>query len=81
MSPLFQATWLTLLGLSLVFVGGFVLWVYGAQKPRRAVEVGGPEAKATQEFHAHLVQWFFLYGIVAVISGVGCLMVAATMIF
>jgi hypothetical protein len=81
MNPLIQTTWLTLLGLSLLFVGGFVLWVYGAHQPREVVEVVGPEQEATRAVHSHLVQWFFLYGIVAVIGGVGCLMVSATMIF
>jgi len=81
MNPLLQASWLVLIGLSLLFVGGFVLWVYGAQPPRTSVEVGGPESEATREVHTNLVQWFFLYGIVAALGGIGCLMGAATMIF
>ncbi|MDR3451001.1 MAG: hypothetical protein P4M15_14885 [Alphaproteobacteria bacterium] len=76
MEPIFKLTWLLLLGLSLIFVGGFVLWVYGAQT-RKPVEIDGPERDATRQFHAHLVKWFFLYGVFAVISGLICLMIVA----
>lgn len=30
MAALFQTSWMTILGLSLLFTGGFVTWVYGS---------------------------------------------------
>ncbi len=77
MTGFFAMTWTVLIGLSFLFVGGFVLWVYGTHTPHRAGDVAGQEAEATRKFHHHLVQWFFLYGVGAVIIGAICLVAAA----
>ncbi|MDR3425221.1 MAG: hypothetical protein P4M13_09175 [Alphaproteobacteria bacterium] len=76
MSMLSQTVWITLLGVSLLFVGGHVLWVYGAQKEGSKIPL--PEAGSKAD--APLVQWFFLYGAVASFAGIGCLLTAAMMI-
>jgi hypothetical protein len=66
------ATWGTISGLALMFVGGLVLWAYGA---RRRSWVGGemaevgPETEAAHYFHQRLTQWFLVYGSVIVIVG------------
>jgi len=73
-----QEIWFTLIGVSLLFVGGFVLWVYIAQTPVPAT-ITGPEAEATRRVHGSLAQWFFLYGIVALFIGFVCLAAAIFM--
>ena len=80
MHPHSEVTWLTLLGLSLLFVGGFVLWVYGTQAPRGNGTPSGPEAEAASKLHTHYVQWFLLYGASAAFAGIGCLLTTAMLI-
>ena len=80
MGTLSQITWMTLLGLSMLFVGGFVLWVYGAQRPRLSTDALAHEGEVAHKFHTHLVQWFLLYGAVITFAGVGCLLTAAMMV-
>jgi len=75
-----EVTWLTLLGLSLLFVGGFVLWVYGMQPMRLPSATAEPEAEAPRNLHAHFVQWFLLYGAAAGFAGIGCLLTATVLI-
>jgi hypothetical protein len=75
-----EITWLTLLGLSFLFVGGFVLWVYSGEAPRRASLVSGPEAKAAQKLQGGFAQWFLLYGGATCFAGVGCLLTAAMLV-
>ena len=76
-----EVTWMTLLGLSLIFVGGFVLWVYGAQRPPTVIDdTRGAEAAATRKLYTHFVQWFLLYGAAAVFAGIGCLLTATMII-
>jgi uncharacterized membrane protein HdeD (DUF308 family) len=77
MATFFHMTWVTLLGISLLFVGGFVLWVYGTHVSHKPIDTDAREAEATHKFHSYLVQWFFLYGIIAIIVGVACLLTAA----
>ncbi len=74
-----EVTWLTLLGLSLLFVGGFVLWVYKGESPRD-ITASGPEAEATQKLNNGFVQWFLLYGGAASFAGIGCLLTAAMLV-
>jgi hypothetical protein len=76
MAILFQTTWMTLVGMSLLFVGGLVLWVYGTRAPNPVVSDNAPEADATRKFHSDLVQWFLLYGAGAVFAGIGSLITA-----
>ncbi len=80
MGTLSQITWMTLLGLSMLFVGGFVLWVYGAQRPRLSADAIAQEDEVVRKFHTHLAQWFLLYGAVTTFAGVGCLLTAAMMV-
>jgi hypothetical protein len=77
MYTLSQMTWMTLWGLSFLFVGGFVLWVYGTQKARLAADVFARQDNPSCHPQAHLVQWFFLYGVMAVFAGIGLLLTAA----
>jgi hypothetical protein len=76
MYTLSQITWMTLWGLSLLFVGGFVLWVYGAQKQPPTTDVFIQQGDVSRRFHAHLVRWFLLYGSLAIFAGIGCLLTA-----
>jgi hypothetical protein len=69
-------TWMTLLGLSLLFVGGFVLWVYGAQKQPPESDVFIQHGDVSRCFHGRLVRWFLLYGSLAIFGGIGCLLTA-----
>lgn len=80
MTIFFQATWMTVIGLSLLFVGGFVLWVYGAQNAHDTMLSEGAEIDSAKKLRTQLAQWFFLYGLVAVFFGAGCLVTAAVMI-
>jgi hypothetical protein len=68
---------MTLWGLSLLFIGGFVLWVYGSQKARLPANDATHTGEAPR---SHLMQWFVLYGAVATFAGVGCLLTAAIMV-
>jgi len=71
-----DVTWTTLLGLSFLFVGGFVLWVYSTQSPQTTFTATGPEAEAARKLHTNYVQWFLLYGAAAAFAGTGCLLTA-----
>jgi len=64
------AAWCTVLALSMMLVGGLVLWAYGGGRNHFAIETAGPEAEATQRFHNHLARWFFIYGVTIVVGGV-----------
>lgn len=66
--------WIVLIGLSLVIVGGLMLWAYGLHRRLQDDElptIAGPEATATRAFHTRLVSWFFWYGLIAVLIGLG----------
>ena len=80
MHTLSQVTWMTLWGLSLFFVGGFVLWVYGSQKENSAIHDFASPSKSSPYLHAHLVRWFLVYGGMAVFAGIGLLMTSAVLI-
>jgi hypothetical protein len=76
-----QVLWMTLFGLSLLFVGGFVLWVYGSKRRTQTViDMTGPEAEAARKLHGDFVQWFLLYGGAAMFTGIGCLLTALMII-
>lgn len=81
MHTLSQVTWLTLWGLSLLFVGGFVLWVYGSQKENPAADVFVSQSAPSPYLHARLVRWFLVYGGLAVFTGIGLLLTAAMFLF
>jgi hypothetical protein len=70
--------WRVILGLSLMSVGGLVLWAYGTRHMRTVVTSMGPEAEATRDFHLNLVRWFFIYGILVITSGAGLLLWAGS---
>jgi multisubunit Na+/H+ antiporter MnhC subunit len=61
--------WRVILGLSLMSVGGLVLWAYGARRTGSVVASLGPEAEATRNFHLNLVRWFFIYGVLVIAAG------------
>ena len=67
------AAWSVIAALSLMLVGGMVLWAYGARSLRKSLTTSGPEAEATQLFHVQLSRWFFIYGIAMIICGAGLL--------
>jgi len=67
------AAWGVIASLSLMLVGGLVLWAYGERAPQGEVGVTGPETEATRRFHHRLARWFFIYGIAMVSGGVGLL--------
>ena len=75
-----EITWMTLLGVSLLFVGGFVLWVYGTHTTRDMTESSGKEREAARKLDSHFVQWFLLYGGATVFAGIGCLLTATMLI-
>lgn len=72
--------WRIILGLSLMCVGGLVLWAYGMRRKETVIAVGGPEAEATRNFHHHLSRWFLLYGLLISLIG-GALLVWAGSVF
>jgi LPXTG-motif cell wall-anchored protein len=76
-----MAAWSVILGLALLLIGGLVLWAYGRRHPRTAVPATGPEAEATRHFHAHLVRWFFIYGILVMLAGSGLLFWATSVFY
>ena len=67
------AAWSVIASLSLMLVGGLVLWAYGARVPQGELSATGPEAEATKRFHRRLARWFFIYGIAMVIGGTALL--------
>lgn len=74
------AAWSVILGLSLMTVGGLILWAYGARRTRN-VTASGVEAEATQNFHTRLVRWFFVYGVSVVIAGAALLFWGGQILF
>lgn len=77
------AAWSVIVSLSLMVVGGLVLWAYGAR--RRAgdgvpLKLIGPEAEAAQLFHIKLARWFFFYGMAVILIGAGMLLWAVTIL-
>jgi hypothetical protein len=70
--------WFTLFGGSLLAVGGFVLWVYGSGKEIYIPEWEKPSDEISQKF-AKLVNWFLMYGGLAVFAGIGVLITAMVM--
>jgi len=79
----FLATWSTIIGLSLMLVGGLVLWAYGGRRPAALAKIGeaGPEAEATRRFHQRLARWFFIYGSLIITLGLALLFWAASNVF
>jgi len=73
--------WSVILGLSLMLVGGLVLWAYGTRRTRASLVATGPEAEATRNFHLHLVRWFFVYGLMVVVAGAGLLFWSGSIFF
>lgn len=73
------ATWSTIAGLALMFIGGLVLWAYGARSHSVAkyAEVG-MEGEATRRFHQKLARWFFTYGALILTLGLVLLFWAAS---
>ncbi len=74
------ATWGTIIGLSLMLVGGLVMWAYGGRRALAAskfVEVG-LESEATRRFHQFLARWFFTYGSMVITLGLALLLWAAS---
>jgi hypothetical protein len=80
MHTLSLVTWMTLWGLSLLFVGGFVLWVYGAEKPQFVLDGFEQENESPRGLHAEMARWFLLYGAAAAFAGAGLLLTAVVMI-
>ncbi|MFA4994511.1 MAG: hypothetical protein WC521_04315 [Bdellovibrionales bacterium] len=80
MYTLSQVTWMTLWGLSLLFVGGFVLWVYGTQRERPVWDLSSPENEGAPYLRSYLVRWFLVYGGMAVFAGIGLLLTTAVLI-
>jgi len=77
-----RAAWSVILGLSLMMVGGLMLWAYGARRRATATsDFAGPEAEATQLFHLRLARWFFLYGVGITIAGVALILWASSILF
>jgi hypothetical protein len=77
MFTLSQVTWMTLWGLSLLFVGGLVLWVYGTQKARSDSDAFAPQTGKLPQYRKQLMQWLFLYGGITVFVGAGLLLTTA----
>lgn len=74
-----QATWSTIIGLALMFVGGLVLWAYGGRTSTMAkLADTGIEAEATRRFHQRLTRWFFVYGSLIIVLGTTLLLMAAS---
>jgi hypothetical protein len=80
MHTLSQITWMTLWGLSFLFVGGFVLWVYGSQRENLASDESIPQGASSPYLHARIVRWFLIYGALAVFAGIGLLLTAAVFV-
>ncbi len=67
------AAWGIIASLSLMLVGGLVLWAYSARTPHGQLSSTGLEAEATKRFHLQLSRWFFIYGVAMVTGGLGLL--------
>ena len=74
MSPFDWPLWGTLIGLSCLCVGGFVLWAYGARWTPKEVDALNHEPEATRLFHARLARFFFMYGIGLIVLGLAALL-------
>ena len=71
------AAWGVIVSLSLMLIGGLVLWAYSARAVSGQIAAAGPEAEATRRFHQQLARWFFVYGIAMILGGLGLLFWAA----
>ncbi len=75
------AVWDLIIGLSLMIVGGLMLWTYSARRRQRGegivLSASGPEAEATQRFHVRLARWFHLYGVGLTLVGAVMLLKAS----
>jgi|GEM_PF-2021131 hypothetical protein len=77
-----HAAWYVIFGLSLMLVGGLMLWAYGARRRMRTTHgFVGPEAEAARLFHHKLARWFFIYGAAIIVAGVGFLLWAGSILF
>jgi hypothetical protein len=65
------AAWGIIIGLSLMMVGGMVLWAYGARPQKIRMSASGPEDEAAKLFHQRYARWFFIYGVVMIVIGTG----------
>ena len=74
------AIWAVIGGLSLMLIGGLVLWAYGARPASVAVPGTGIEAESTRVFHTRLARWFFIYGTMALTSGLALLLWAGSVL-
>lgn len=76
----FLATWSTISGLALMFIGGLVLWAYGARQTSSIAKYAevGIEGEATRRFHQRLARWFFTYGSLIITLGLVLLLWAAS---
>jgi hypothetical protein len=64
------AVWSILFGLSLMLIGGLMLWAYSLHRPPlEDLQLKGPESDSARRFHSHLSRWFFLYGVVVTTLG------------
>lgn len=65
-----NAAWSVIFSLSLMLVGGLMLWAYGGHEEEpKELPTTGPEATATRTFHLHLSHWFLFYGATLIVIG------------
>jgi hypothetical protein len=77
-----KAAWSVILSLSLILVGGLVLWAYGARQRETSVAaLTGLEAESARAFHARLARWFFMYGISVITLGIALLLWGASIFY
>ncbi len=77
MYTLSHVTWMTLWGLSFLFVGGGILWIYGGTDRPLGPSRAEPQTERALLFFRQPVEWFLLYGRAAVFIGAGLLLTAA----
>lgn len=75
------AAWNVVLGLSLMFIGGLVLWAYGARHTATTPLTEGPEVDSAKLFHSRLTRWFFTYGVTIIAIGAALLLRASANFF
>jgi hypothetical protein len=64
------AAWSVMFGLSLMLIGGLMLWAYSLYRPvTEHIDIKGPEAESARSFHGQLARWFLLYGVVVTTLG------------
>jgi hypothetical protein len=81
MSILDRAAWSLILGLSLMIVGGLMLWAYGSRRrSSMPPNFTGPEAESARYFHHELANWFFFYGVATIIIGVALILWASSVL-